>query len=522
MRPLLQAERLLLALLAAAGSLTPCFASGSTGLEAAHERLGALQARIRKAMDGADFQRSNLQALAREYSTQERLRAAENERRGLRTQLRDRSETIRSVSQEFEVMVKTYNTQVAVSGLSRMWDVKAGGKGGKGELEMEAGAELSRVVQYDSFRKEYSSLNREIQISLAEDETAYHAALSAFAEARRYRWMWYCGGLAAAALGLAAALSRRRRGQSAPSPVSGPVLSPESGPVDARISGPAAGALPGAADSLAPGTILGQNYSIERELGRGGMGVVYEALDLSLRRKVAVKRMRSEISRRERDLERFLSEARLVAALRHPNIVEIHAVLREEREVYLVFERVEGSALDRILAAQGRLPVPAALDIARRVAAALDYAHAQRVIHRDLKPANIMVSPGGALKVMDFGLAHQASQTVARLTKAESWGTPPYMAPEQEVGEVSRASDVFSLGVCAYEMLAGKLPFNGPDFLTEKRAGRPPPPSRWGAPPAFDAVLALALAPEPGRRYRSAGELAAALSGAISGGSLAT
>ncbi|MFA5137945.1 MAG: serine/threonine-protein kinase [Elusimicrobiota bacterium] len=262
-------------------------------------------------------------------------------------------------------------------------------------------------------------------------------------------------------------------------------------------------------------TVLGGNFEVKRELGRGGMGTVYEAEDLTLRRKVAIKQMREELCQSPKDLEMFLNEARLVAALKHPNIVEIHGVLREGGRVYLVFEHVSGRTLAALLEENGRMPARAALDLFKPVADAVDYAHACRIIHRDLKPANIMLTDAKAVKVMDFGLAHQASVTVARLTRAAAWGTMAYMASEQELGSVSRESDVYSLGVCLYEAMAGELPFPGPDFLAQKRGKAYEPPSKLGLPAGLDAVMARALDPEPGRRFHSAGELLAEASKAM-------
>jgi serine/threonine-protein kinase len=145
-----------------------------------------------------------------------------------------------------------------------------------------------------------------------------------------------------------------------------------------------------------------------------------------------------------------------------------------------------------------------------QVGSALDYAHANKVIHRDLKPANIMVTPQGAAKVMDFGLAHQAALTVASVTRA---GTPPYMAPEQESGVVSRESDLYSLGVVFYETVTGRLPFPGPNYLAQKREMSFAPPSKAapGLPERLDGVLARALQADPKLRFHSAAEFAQAL-----------
>jgi serine/threonine-protein kinase len=175
-------------------------------------------------------------------------------------------------------------------------------------------------------------------------------------------------------------------------------------------------------------------------------------------------------------------------------------------------EYVDGASLQRRLEAEGRLPWPEALRVARGIAAALDYAHVMKVVHRDLKPANVMLSTKGEVKVMDFGIAHQAAKSVSRLTRAPTWGTPPYMAPEQELGGVSAAVDLYALSVCLYEMLTGALPFKGPNFLAQKREALWTPPSRLvpGLPEGVDGLFTIALAPEPSRRFKTAAALLAA------------
>ncbi len=284
-----------------------------------------------------------------------------------------------------------------------------------------------------------------------------------------------------------------------------------------RAAGTSSALLPAGTEGAPPAAgarVLGGKFEVLGELGRGGMGVVYEARDLALRRKVALKKMREEIRQSPRDLEAFLGEARVVAALKHPHIVEIHAVLREGGEVYLVFEHVQGSPLSRWLE-KGPLPLDSVRGLFAHIAAALDYAHSKKVIHRDLKPSNIMVTDDRIAKVMDFGLAHRAKLTVARLTRAAAAGTPVYMAPEQEMGTVSKESDLYALGVCVYEMAAGRLPFEGPDLLAQKRAMSFAPPSKIGLPPGLDEVIAKALQPDPRHRYHSAGELKSALDAAL-------
>lgn len=283
-----------------------------------------------------------------------------------------------------------------------------------------------------------------------------------------------------------------------------------SGPVGAPLGSPGL-ALP--TPQLAPPGMLGGNFRVDRELGRGGMGVVYEATDLALGRKVAIKRMRDEVSANRRELDMFLAEARLVAQLKHPNLVAIHHIFREAEVLYLVFEYVPGRTLSAVLEESERLALTEARRVLRAIGAGLDYAHANKVIHRDLKPSNVMISEDGSIKVMDFGIAHQAKKTVGRLTKADAWGTPPYMSPEQELGNVSRESDIYSLAVLLYEMLTGRLPFEGPNFLAQKRemAYTPPSQAQPGLPPGLDAIVRRGLEAEAPRRFHSAADLLAAL-----------
>lgn len=274
---------------------------------------------------------------------------------------------------------------------------------------------------------------------------------------------------------------------------------------------------PDAAPALPPPTTpfppaVAGNFTIVRVLGRGSMGEVYEALDLTLNRRTALKRLRAELLENPAELERLLTEARVMAALKHPNMVAIYGVERDAGQVYLALEYVDGGTLAVRLASERRLPWAEALRVLESAAAAVDYCHGHKVIHRDIKPANIMLSSSGEVKVTDFSIAYRAAQSVSRLTRQPSWGTPPYMSPEQELGELSASADVFALGVCFYEMLTGELPFIGPNFLAQKREAAYAPPRRLVAdlPRGADELFALALAAEPTKRFRTAGALAAA------------
>lgn len=255
-------------------------------------------------------------------------------------------------------------------------------------------------------------------------------------------------------------------------------------------------------------------YRLIKEIGVGGMGVVYEATDRSLERRVAVKRMREEVRADPQDRRRFVNEAKTVAQLRHPSIVDIYAIVEDGAEVYLVFEYVEGRTLLDELRAGGPMDLPRAAGVLREMAAAVSHAHARGVIHRDLKPSNVMLTPDGRVKVMDFGVARQAKDAATRYTNTVV-GTPPYMAPEQEQGAVRRESDVYALGICLYEMTTGRLPFTGSGaaMLLDKLNAKMIPPSRRvpGLPPGLDEVVARALAPDPDKRFRTPEELVAAV-----------
>ncbi|MBI5242592.1 MAG: protein kinase [Elusimicrobia bacterium] len=260
----------------------------------------------------------------------------------------------------------------------------------------------------------------------------------------------------------------------------------------------------------APGTLVGGVYEIRKKLGLGGMGVVYEALDKSLDRRVAVKKMRDEIRSDPREAARFLQEARMVAQLHHPNIVEIYSIVEDASNVYLVFEFVDGKTVHQLIDDQRRLPFAQALKILQGACAALAYAHGKNIIHRDLKPSNIMISREGAVKVMDFGVARLAKDSIARLSTPNTIvGTPPYMAPEQEQGAVCKESDVYALGVCLYEMATGEMPFTGAGagMLLSKMNKNYAPASRLASvPPGFDEFISRVLEPDPAKRIRTSEE----------------
>ncbi|MDX6770052.1 MAG: protein kinase [Elusimicrobiota bacterium] len=257
-------------------------------------------------------------------------------------------------------------------------------------------------------------------------------------------------------------------------------------------------------------------YDLVKEIGMGGMGVVYEATDRSLERRVAVKKMRDEIRIDPQERQRFVNEAKVVAQLRHPNIVDIYAIVEDGGDVYLVFEYVEGRTLHDRLRSEGVFSFGEGLKIFRDMVGAVEHAHAAKIVHRDLKPSNVMVTKDGRVKVMDFGVARQAKDALTKMSMTNSIvGTPPYMAPEQEQGTVRKESDVYALGVCFYEMLTGQLPFagTGSGMLLNKINGKHIPPTQRvpSLPASLDAVMAKALHPDPDKRHHTAAELLADL-----------
>ncbi len=258
---------------------------------------------------------------------------------------------------------------------------------------------------------------------------------------------------------------------------------------------------------------IDRTYEIGRVLGEGGMGLVYEAVDRALRRRVAVKALRAELRLDAEAKAAFLEEARTVAALHHPGIVDIHSIVEDEAGLYLVFEYIEGLTVFDLLSRKGRLTLTEAKAIMKTVCAALEFAHEHDVVHRDLKPSNIMVTELGQVKVMDFGVSRHVKDAVrAKAAAGSAAGTPDYMAPEQEHGAVRPESDVFSLGVCLYEMLTGRRPYPPPaDAFMKVSRGYAKPSALDPALAPLDELLDAALDPDPDRRIASAREFWARL-----------
>ena len=236
-------------------------------------------------------------------------------------------------------------------------------------------------------------------------------------------------------------------------------------------------------------------FEVQGLIGRGGMGTVFLAREIALDRPVAIKVMSPHVMRTYGMAERFKREARLAAALTHPNIIPIHAVREHGPLVCLVMKRLTGRSLDVILREHNALPLPVAQLIIRDVAAGLDFAHQRGVIHRDVKPANILVDEAGAVVVTDFGIA-KAREAEVLTASGSAVGTPAYMSPEQAMGKRAEpASDQYSLGVVAYELLTGRMPFESETAmgLMYQHTHTPPGPLREIRP---DLPVEVAVAVE--------------------------
>jgi serine/threonine protein kinase len=261
-----------------------------------------------------------------------------------------------------------------------------------------------------------------------------------------------------------------------------------------------------------PGTLLAGRYRLDERIGGGGMGDVWRATDQTLHRTVAVKVMRSDLLQEAGFAERFLAEARAMAAIKHPGVVAVHDYQTESGRAFLVMEHVAGESLARRLHRFGKLDPARTMALIGQAGDALQAAHDRGVVHRDIKPANLLVTPDDRLVLTDFGIARSASAN--QLTAAGAVvGTPSYLAPEQVLGKpATPLSDVYALGVVAYECLAGQRPFDGdnPFEVAMKRLREPPPTLPGAVPMPVLAVVERAMAQEPERRWPSASALAAA------------
>ncbi|NBM18123.1 serine/threonine-protein kinase [Streptomyces sp. GC420] len=282
-----------------------------------------------------------------------------------------------------------------------------------------------------------------------------------------------------------------------------------------------------------PAELLGKQvagYLVEREIGRGGMAVVYRAKDLRLDRTVALKLLAPELARNDTFRKRFAHESRVAAAIDHPNIVPVFEAGETDGLLYIAMRYVAGQDLRALMDRDGPLPPGTVCRIAVQVASALDAAHAHDLVHRDVKPGNVLIAEGTDTDhpehayLTDFGLTKKSLSLTGFTSVGQFVGTLDYVAPEQISGRpVDGRCDVYSLACVVFEMLTGVPPFRRDDdmaLLWAHQYDPPPPPSqvRQGLPPAVDAVLRKALAKVPEERYDTCLQFVAALRAAVTAG----
>src|SRR3954447_14701186 len=273
---------------------------------------------------------------------------------------------------------------------------------------------------------------------------------------------------------------------------------------------------------ISPGVTLGGRYRLDERIAGGGMGDVWRATDEVLGRTVAVKILLPALLDEPGFAERFRGEARTMATINHPGVVDVYDYGSDQQLAFLVMEYVEGDALSRTLSRVGRLTPARTMALVAQAADALQAAHANGIVHRDVKPGNLLVRPNGTLVLTDFGIARSAG--AAQLTAAGSLlGTAPCISREQAMGEqATRLSDIYALGVVAYQCLAGRRPFEGenPLEIAMRHVREVPPPLPPDIPPSVRGIVDRAMAKDPAARWptasafgqvarRAAGELAA-------------
>ncbi len=257
------------------------------------------------------------------------------------------------------------------------------------------------------------------------------------------------------------------------------------------------------------GELVADRYEVEELVGAGGMSSVYRAHDRLLDRKVALKVMHQHYGADPEHVERFRREARSVAALSHPNVVTVIDRGEHAGRQFIVFEYVDGENLKQLIQRRGPAPVATALELAIQIAQALSFAHQHGLVHRDVKPQNVLLNGDGRAKVTDFGIARSMDVQQSVTHTGTVLGTSDYIAPEQAQGRaVDEHTDVYSLGVVLYELLTGRVPFTGENFVAVamRHINDAPPPlddARPDVPPRVQAAVRRAMAKEPAERFPS-------------------
>lgn len=260
------------------------------------------------------------------------------------------------------------------------------------------------------------------------------------------------------------------------------------------------------------GQVFDKRYRILKVIGIGGMAVVFEAMDMLMRRNVAVKMLKDDINNDVQSVKRFINESKAVAMLSHPNIVNIYDVSVKDDRKYIVMELVDGITLKNYILKKGVLSFHEVISITEQILMALEHAHSKGIVHRDIKPQNIMMLKNGSVKVADFGIAKLPNAETVTMTD-KAIGTVFYISPEQASGkQIDRRSDIYSLGVTMYEMATGKLPFVADSpvsvaIMQVKNTPRPPRELNLNIPVGLEQVILGAMEKNPDNRFQSASQM---------------
>jgi len=265
-------------------------------------------------------------------------------------------------------------------------------------------------------------------------------------------------------------------------------------------------------EELATGTTFAGRYQVIEELGRGGMGKVYKVFDKDIQEKIVLKLLKPEIAADKKTIERFRNELKFARKISHRNVCRMYDLSTEQGYHYITMEFVPGEDLKSFIKRVGQLPVGKAISIGKQVCEGLEEAHRQGVVHRDLKPRNVMIDREGNVRIMDFGIA-RSLQAKGITGSRMMIGTPEYMSPEQVEGkETDQRSDIYSLGIIMYEMVTGKVPFEGDTALTialKHKTETPPDPRESNAqvPPDLSRLIHKCMAKNREQRFQRTDEV---------------
>ncbi|HAH07574.1 MAG TPA: hypothetical protein DCM05_13820 [Elusimicrobia bacterium] len=484
--------------------------------KAAAERnvqLDELQAKMARAIKELKPLLKKLAALKETYPSFEGPAQAEVQRAPLREDILRRLRELEASEQTFDNLRKIQSNVAIFTVL--------GGIQNRGGRQAADPGVIDSVKKHQFFSDDSGNFRKRVETALRDDDAAYGALRASF-ELKRRRKLVGAGVPVLVLLAAVVFFWLRRRSQAAAPAVQ--VLAPPRAPQAALPYGTAPTPMPsplarapagsgGAPPPLSLPAVVGGNYRLDRHLGQDVFGSIYDGTDFVRNRRSVVRHLRREITLSGPDLEAVLGEARQTIALKHPNVVEVYAVMQDGEQAFIAMEPVRGKALSDYLQKGQRIDLPSTKGLLRQVAAALEHAHSKRILHRDLKTSNICIANDGAVKVADFGFSYAARLAVAKHVRNDIWGSEPYMAPEYETTGLCLESDVYALGIILYEMLAGALPFMGPDYIGQKRAlALQPLTARVpGIPEAMDRILRKALQVEPRDRYPTPAELSTAV-----------